>query len=477
MTHVGIIGAYGSAGAAVAEELVDDPDVRLTIIDDGDPGGGLCILRGCMPSKELLSAGAHRYQARVDHRLDGTPAVDPVATQRRKEAHTKGWAAHRREGVEDLTDREDVTFIHDTARFVDDRTVAVGDQTMSFDYVVIGTGSTVSVPDIPGLESVDYHTSADALDMTEFPESAVVLGLGYIGLEMVPYLAEVGGVDVTAVEGLPQPLPEAPDRFGETVVDLYERDFGVDVVTDTFAVEVESTDDGVVLRTDHDGAYETITADALFAFTGREPAIHGLGLDNTVIEPGPEWVTETLQTRDDPRVFVAGDATGDNLLLHVAKEEAQQVAQNIRAHAAGEQPGAFSTTPHHVIFSALGVYPYVRLGETPASAAAAGFDPITVTRAAAADGIFKSKDISEGHATLVVDRTDGTVLGYLGVHHHADAMAKTLQIIVELGLDVRELPDRAYHPTTPELLDGLFRAAATKVEEQASKANYSYPED
>ena len=75
MTHVVVIGAYGSAGVAVAEELSGAVD-RLTLIDDGEPGGGLCILRGCMPSKDVISAGAHRFRARHDERLDGLPAVD-----------------------------------------------------------------------------------------------------------------------------------------------------------------------------------------------------------------------------------------------------------------------------------------------------------------------------------------------------------------------------------------------------------------
>jgi len=79
--HVVIVGAYGSAGVAVAQELVERRDenenVELTLVDDGEPGGGLCILRGCMPSKEVLSAGAHRFQARHDHRLSGSlPEVD-----------------------------------------------------------------------------------------------------------------------------------------------------------------------------------------------------------------------------------------------------------------------------------------------------------------------------------------------------------------------------------------------------------------
>src|SRR5699024_12622643 len=74
--HVVVIGAYGSAGVAAANDLAEYDDVSLTLIDDGDPGGGLCILRGCMPSKEVLSAGAHRFQARHDHRVSGVPEVD-----------------------------------------------------------------------------------------------------------------------------------------------------------------------------------------------------------------------------------------------------------------------------------------------------------------------------------------------------------------------------------------------------------------
>lgn len=70
-----MIGAYGSAGVKVASDLAATPDMDLTLIDDGDPGGGLCILRGCMPSKEVLSTAAHRYQTRSDPRLDGHPEL------------------------------------------------------------------------------------------------------------------------------------------------------------------------------------------------------------------------------------------------------------------------------------------------------------------------------------------------------------------------------------------------------------------
>lgn len=106
-THVAIIGAYGSAGVAVAERLADDPDIELTLLDDGEPGGGLCILRGCMPSKEVLSAAEHRFVARHDDRLSGPlPDVDLDSVGQTKNEHTSNFAGHRRAAVQRLASEE-----------------------------------------------------------------------------------------------------------------------------------------------------------------------------------------------------------------------------------------------------------------------------------------------------------------------------------------------------------------------------------
>jgi dihydrolipoamide dehydrogenase len=463
--HVAVIGVYGSAGAAIAGELADEPNVELTLIDDGEPGGGLCILRGCMPSKEVLSAGAHRYQARHDERVHpNTAEIDLERTVARKNEHVSGFAEHRRSAIHDLAERDSVAFIHDTARFVDDHTLAVGDRTIEADYVVIATGSSVAIPDLPGIDEVDYMTSADVLDATDLPDSGVVMGFGYIGLELVPYLTEAG-MDITVVEHDDRPIDEADPAFGDATLDIYREQFDVEILTNTYEQELEPTEDGGVrLHVDRDGTAETVTADQLFCFTGREPTLDPLELEHTALSPEPGWVNDTMQARDDERVFVVGDVNGKEPILHVAKEQAFTAADNILAHAAGESLTDYENVHHHVIFSGLGVYPFARVGHTAASAEAAGYEYASVTRHASDDGVFKTKDVGEGLATLVVDVTDGTVLGYQGLHYHADVMAKTMQLAVEMDLDVRDLPDRAYHPTTPEILDGLFREASAAVE-------------
>jgi pyruvate/2-oxoglutarate dehydrogenase complex dihydrolipoamide dehydrogenase (E3) component len=115
------------------------------------------------------------------------------------------------------------------------------------------------------------------------------------------------------------------------------------------------------------------------------------------------------------------------------------------------------------MFSGLGRLPFVRVGHSVESAEAADLEYVAVDAEAAGDGVFKVKDALEGWARLVVG-TDGTVLGYQGLHYHADVMAKTMQLAVEMELDVREIPDRAYHPTTPEILGSLLAEATAELD-------------
>jgi dihydrolipoamide dehydrogenase len=459
MTHVVIIGAYGSAGVAVADRLVDEEDVELTLVDDGDPGGGLCILKGCMPSKEVFSAAAHRFQARADDRVEGVPEVDLDAVVAQKDDHVASFAEHRRAAVNRFAERDAVEFYHETATLVDDHTVRVGDREIEADYVVVATGSTPNVPDTPGIDDVEYMTSDDVLDATEFGERALVMGFGYIGVEMAPYLAEAGGMDVTVIEHGERPLDEADAPFGDALLDVYRDKFDVEILTETTEESLAPTDDGGVrLTVDRDGTERVVDADQLFLFTGRRPATDGLGLENTALDPGEGWVESTMRAADDDRTFVVGDVNGHEPILHVAKEQGHVAAENVLRHRRGDPLVDYHNVHHHVVFSGLAVYPFARVGHSAASAEAAGLDHVTVTREASQDGVFKTKDHPEGLARLVVG-TDGTVLGYQGLHYHADVMAKTMQVVVERGMDVRSVPDRAYHPTTPEILDGLFREA------------------
>ncbi|ELZ74859.1 pyruvate/2-oxoglutarate dehydrogenase complex, dihydrolipoamide dehydrogenase component [Haloferax larsenii JCM 13917] len=465
MTHVLIIGAYGSAGVAVADKLVphvgDDID-RLTLVDDGDPAGGLCILRGCMPSKELLSAAGHHYQARHDDRLDGdAPEMDLDAVVETKDEHISGFASHRRAAVRKLAETDGVELVRERGRFVGERRIRAGDREFDPDYVVVATGSSPFVPDLPGLDEVGFSTSADVLDATDLPDSGVVMGFGYVGLELVPYLAEAG-VDLTVVEHDERPIDEGDPEFGDALLDIYRDGFDIEIRTEVYEKRVEQTDDGGVRLHLDDGS--AVEGDEVFLFTGREPNLGGLNLDAAGISPGEAWVDDTMRAVDDDRVYVVGDANDKEPILHVAKEQGFVAADNILADIRGGELTEYHNVHHHVVFSGATVYPYARVGHSAASAADAGIDHVVVTREARDDGVFKTKATPKGLARLVVG-SDGTVLGYQGLHYHADVMAKTMQVAIEMELDVRDLPDRAYHPTTPEILDSLFRNASSELDD------------
>jgi dihydrolipoamide dehydrogenase len=474
--HVAILGAYGSAGVAVAERLADADAVdQLTLVDGGDPGGGLCILRGCMPSKEVLSAAAHHYHVRHDDRLPGDPpSVDLERVVASKDEHIHNFAKHRRGAVHALASHDGVEFIPENARFVGGRTLAVGDRELTPDYVVVATGSEVNVPELDGLADVPYSTSADVLDATEFGDSGIVMGFGYVGLELASYLSEAAEVDLTVVEHDDRPLDEADPEFGDELLSLYREEFDIDVRTNANEERVERTDDGGVRMVlsggvggdDSDNGDEgdeaVVEADQLFLFTGRQPNVEGLNLDAAGLKADEGWVDATMQSRDDERVFIVGDVNGHEPILHVAKEQGYLAADNVLAHAAGEKLKPYENTHHHVVFSGASVYPYVRVGHSEESAEDAGLNVVTVSRKAEDDGVFKTKYATRGQAKLVVDADEGTVLGYQGLHYHADVMAKTMQVVVEREMHVEAIPDRAYHPTTPEIIDGLLRAAKSE---------------
>jgi len=159
-------------------------DVELTLVDDGEPGGGLCILRGCMPSKEVLSAAAHAIR-QGDHRLTGVPEVDLEAVVRRKTTTCLFADTAARESRRWKSARTSRSATR-PREFVDDCVRSTSAATGSNPTTSCSRRVDAERPDLPGVDEVDWMGSADTLDATAFPDSGVVMGFGYVGLELVP---------------------------------------------------------------------------------------------------------------------------------------------------------------------------------------------------------------------------------------------------------------------------------------------------
>jgi len=215
------------------------------------------------------------------------------------------------------------------------------------------------------------------------------MGFGNVGLELVPYIAEAGGTNLTVVEHGARPIDEADPAFGDAILEIYREQFDVDILTQTYEQRIEPTvDGGVRLYTEENGS---IDAEKLFLFTGRRPNFDKLGLKNTALTPTAGWIDATIQASDDSRSFVVGDANNREPILHVAKEQGNIAADNILRHAAGDDLQPYENVHHHVIFSGLGVYPFARVGHSEQSAAEAGIEYVAVERKASEYDVFTTK--------------------------------------------------------------------------------------
>jgi len=463
--HVLIVGAYGSAGGAAADvlsEAVGNEISKLTLVDNGEPGGGLCILRGCMPSKAVLSTAKTVYQTESDSRISGSSDIDLQSTIEHKDRHITEFAKHKRGSVHSMQGKN-IDFVQSEANILSENKVKLGNEMINPDYTIVATGSRPRIPDIDSIEEVDNLTGADILDKTELPDSVVVMGFGAVGMEMSAYLSACG-VDVTVIEHDTYPMDDASDEFGRELINIYRDKFNIDILTNTYEQKIENTKNGVSLHVDtEEDEKQEIEADRLCTFTGRTPNTELLNsMKDVTIEPS--WVKSTQRIRGTESLYAAGDVTGDNMILHIAKEEGRTAAQNILRQINRLQSGIeYHPMTHRVYFTGVGKYPYVRVGKSASQGRDDG--DIVVTRSPSDDGIFKLKDADEGLAALTVENNGENgfpIKGYEGIHLNADVMAKTAQMMVQKEMDVRKVPSVAYHPTTPELLDGLIRKARKK---------------
>ena len=314
-------GSGGYAAARTAREL----GARVALVDHG-PLGGLCILRGCMPSKAFLASSDAAYDAREAHELGVKIAsvdVDMPFVAARKRELVKGFADYRIEGIDTFP-----TFMGH-ARFLSPNEVRVGeDVVLEAPHFLIATGSSVAPPVLPGLEEAGYLDTDSVLEIERIPESVVVLGGGYTACELGQFLSRMGA-RVTMLIRSGHLLTEQDDDIGDALTRYY-RDEGIRVVDRTTLNRVEVRDGKKVVIAHVDGEECEFEAEEIFYALGRTPNVSGLGLDAANVAYHPIKgidVDLTLRT-SNPNIFAVGDVTGDYPLVHVAIYQGEIAARN-----------------------------------------------------------------------------------------------------------------------------------------------------
>jgi len=303
-------GSTAFAAAIKASEL----GARVAMIERRTLGG-TCANRGCLPSKNLIEAARIVYEA-AHPRYDGLAAaaigVDFAALVAQKDDLVRQYRAKKYVSVADgLSDLE---VLEGDASFLDPHTVLLGDRRVTGDRILIATGSRPTIPPIPGLDSVPYLTS-DLLDadeagrLTELPESLVVLGGGYVAVELAQMFARLGsGVTMVARSGL---LSGYEPDLGRTLTDVF-RSEGIKVLTDARVDRVSGNERGIALDVEAPKAERVIHAARLLVATGRMPNTDTLRLDQAgVAQDAGGFITVNADLRtNQPHIWAAGDIIG-----------------------------------------------------------------------------------------------------------------------------------------------------------------------
>ncbi|MCO8245713.1 dihydrolipoyl dehydrogenase [Haladaptatus sp. AB643] len=443
-TEVVVIGA--GPGGYVAAIRAGQLDFDVTLIEK-DAYGGTCLNYGCIPSKALIAAtdAAHEAATGENRGIHADPDIEFAQTVDWKD----GVVDRLTGGVEQLCEAAGATLVEGLAEFADGSTVTVrtddGEHELTFEHAVVATGSRPV--ELPGFAFEDdpILDSRQALALEDAPDSLLVVGAGYIGMELAGAYAKAG-TDVTVVEMLDEILPGYGDRPSKLVRERAE-DLGVEFHFGEGAEEW--TDDGggiTVVTEDEDGNRTEYEAEKALVAIGREPVTDTVNLDAIDLEPTDDGFIETddRARTDRENVFAIGDVAGEPMLAHKGMREGEVVAEVI----AGE-PAALD---HQAVPAVVFTDPEIAtVGMTEDEAVDAGYDVTTGGMPLQANGRAMTLDDDDGFVRVVADAEDGYLLGAQLVAPEASELVAEFGLALELGATVDDVAATIHtHPTLSE---------------------------
>ncbi len=436
-------GGYAAAGSA------RNAGMRVAVVDGSPELGGLCILRGCMPTKTLLHSADVLHTARHHAGELGmnipSATADWNAVYQRKDRLVAEWADYRASQLQ----HSSLHLIRKNARFLDPHTLGFEDgTTLTASHFVVATGSRVAPPPLDALNQIGCITSDEALELKQPPKSLIVLGAGPVSLELAQFFARMD-VKVTVIQRSAHVLSPFDDDAGKVVENVLRRE-GLEVFTSTRLLDAATTGDGKSVTFEHDGQPRTVTAEAVLLGIGRIPNTAGLGLENAGVETDRQGriLVNPRQQTSAPHIFAAGDCCGPHEVVHLAVRQGEIAAHNI---SRPQEP------PLEIDYRLL-----VRVVFTEPQVAAVGLTEKDCARESiphlAADYPFADHGKSvifgalDGFVKIVANPQSGEILGASCVGPHAGELIHELMVAMHGRMTVHQfalLPH--YHPTLAEI--------------------------
>ena len=443
-------GSAGYAGASAAARL----GMTTLLVEGGREIGGLCILRGCMPSKTLLETG-HRAAAIREAAEFGLHAdyhgANAAAILARKRRLIGEFADYRRGQIE--SGRFD--FARGKAEFVDAHTIDIrvqngGLQRVAGRAFLIATGSQIGGPKVDGLDAAGFWTSDDALDADTIPESVCILGGGAIALELASYYAGLG-IPTSVIQRSAQVLKEMDEDVANAASDALEKR-GIQIFRDTRLLRVSAAESIRSVHFVHAGAERVVHAAQLIYALGRVPATHGLALEKAGVKTARGILAESTQQCGTPHLFAAGDVCGPHEVVHLAIQQAELATRNA-ARLLGKLPGDLEHIDYALKLFAVFTHPEVAaVGLTERECVAQNLDFISAKHPFADHGKSIVRGATEGFVKLIAERQSKRLLGGACVGPEASELIHEIVVAMRFGATAGQLATTPhYHPTLSEI--------------------------
>jgi dihydrolipoamide dehydrogenase len=447
--HIAVIG--GGPGGYAAAFLAADIGLKVTLIDPEINPGGVCLYRGCIPSKALLHIAKLIDETRHAKNW-GIDYSDPKIDLPRLRSWKEGVVKKLTGGLGVLSKQRKVEYIQGRAAFENSNTLRVSrangsEDSLTFDRIVIATGSRPAMVPSLKLETPRMMDSTTALDLSEVPGTLLVVGGGYIGLELGTVYAALGS-KVSVVEMLPGLLPGA-DR--DLVLPLHKRMEKVldSILLNTTVAAVKQEPNGIRVTFDGPEVKEPEKLfDKVLVSVGRKPNSEIPGLEKTQVKVGRRdfiQVNKQLQT-DDPAIYAIGDVVGEPMLAHKASHEGRTAVEAIAGDKVAFEPNAIPA----VVFTDPEIA-WCGLTETQAQKDNREFKVAKFPWGAS--GRALTMDRTEGMTKLLIDPQTERVLGVGIVGVGAGELIAEGVLAIEMGALAKDIALTIHpHPTLSETI-------------------------
>lgn len=463
MKHFDLIvlggGSAGYAGARTGVEL----GKKVAVVDGAKELGGLCILRGCMPSKTLI------YSAEVLHlaqngkkfglNIPKAEADFPAIHKRKKEVIGE-FQEYREEQLKDGR----FELFQQMGKFTGEREITLADGTiLTADKILISTGSKISTPPVQGLDLPGILTSDEILELDRKLESVIVLGGGVVACELAQFLSRTGS-KTTLIQRSPNILKSMSPEVSDAVIGAF-REEGMNVFTGTNDLKIQKTSEGYTATFQHDGESVTVEAAEVVNALGRIPSTANLGLENVQIETlrSGHIQTNEFQQTTNPDIYAAGDCAGPHEVVHVAILQGECAVKK----AFGGNPEPMDYDPLLTVVFTDPQAAFVGLSEAELEKRAIPY----LTESFPFDDHGKSilMEAKHGYVKVIAHKETGQVLGAECVSKDAGELIHALSVAVGLKAKVQDLIKvHWYHPTLSEIWTYPLEDLAEAIDAKSS---------